>query len=74
MLPVVIGSDLLTFFHLCDQDPSMKSNGLRNPFDIPRHSLLDQLVRMRANFLQVSRDSPNLSQPNPGRRPAVSPC
>jgi integrator complex subunit 6 len=24
----------------------------RNPFDIPRHCLLDQVVRMRANFLQ----------------------
>ena len=43
-------------FMLGIKDPSMKSNGLRNPFDIPRHSLLDQLVRMRANFLQVSRD------------------
>ncbi|KAA0193037.1 hypothetical protein HAZT_HAZT004906 [Hyalella azteca] len=26
----------------------------RNPFDISRHSLLDQLARMRANFLQPS--------------------
>ncbi|KAF2356407.1 von Willebrand factor type A [Trinorchestia longiramus] len=26
----------------------------RNPFDIPRQSLLDQLARMRANFLQPS--------------------
>lgn len=25
---------------------------LRNPFDIPRRNLLDQVVRMRANFLQ----------------------
>jgi integrator complex subunit 6 len=24
----------------------------RNPFDIPRRCLLDQVVRMRANFLQ----------------------
>ena len=40
-------------FMLGIKDASMKSNGLRNPFDIPRHSLLDQLVRMRANFLQV---------------------
>ena len=52
-------------FMLGIKDPSMKSNGLRNPFDIPRHSLLDQLVRMRANFLQVSQDSSNLSQPIP---------
>ncbi|KAK7863354.1 hypothetical protein R5R35_004328 [Gryllus longicercus] len=26
----------------------------RNPYDIPRHCLLDQVVRMRANFLQPS--------------------
>ena len=26
----------------------------KNPFDIPRLGLLDQLARMRANFLQVS--------------------
>ena len=25
----------------------------RNPFDVPRVALLDQLARMRANFLQV---------------------
>ena len=47
-------------FMLGIKDPSMKSNGLRNPFDIPRHSLLDQLVRMRANFLQVSREDPQI--------------
>ena len=34
------------------RDPNMKVNRLRNPFDIPRHSLLDQLVRMRSNYLQ----------------------
>jgi len=28
-----------------------ESHPLRNPFDIPRASLLDQVVRMRANFL-----------------------
>lgn len=27
---------------------------LRNPFDISRRNLLDQVVRMRANFLQPS--------------------
>lgn len=26
----------------------------RNPFDIPRHQLLDQVLRMRANYLQTS--------------------
>ncbi|XP_049832476.1 integrator complex subunit 6-like [Schistocerca gregaria] len=26
----------------------------RNPFDVPRHCLLEQVVRMRANFLQSS--------------------
>ena len=33
------------------KDTAMKSNALRNPFDVPRHALLDQIVRMRANFL-----------------------
>jgi len=28
------------------------SRSYRNPFDIPRHCLLDQLARMRANFFQ----------------------
>lgn len=26
----------------------------RNPYDIPRHQLLDQILRMRANYLQAS--------------------
>lgn len=32
---------------------SSTGNRFRNPFDIPRKSLLDQIVRMRANYLQV---------------------
>lgn len=30
------------------------NNRFRNPFDIPRKGLLDQIVRMRANYLQPS--------------------
>ena len=30
------------------------NNRFRNPFDIPRNGLLDQIVRMRANYLQPS--------------------
>jgi len=33
---------------------SSGGNRFRNPFDIPRKSLLDQIVRMRANYLQPS--------------------
>jgi len=33
---------------------SSTGNRFRNPFDVPRKSLLDQIVRMRANYLQPS--------------------
>ncbi|GAB6024222.1 Integrator complex subunit 6 [Chamberlinius hualienensis] len=36
------------------QDKDMKTQSYRNPFDIPRITLLDQIARMRANFLQSS--------------------
>merc|ERR1712013_4159 len=32
-----------------------ETHPLRNPFDIPRHRLLDQLVRMRANLIGRGR-------------------
>ena len=62
-LPPVIPTDQLG--HLRDQVTEYPSFVLavregevspqmyRNPFDIPRSQLLDQLTRMRANFLQV---------------------
>jgi hypothetical protein len=42
----------------------------RNPFEIRREKLLDQLLRMRANFEQQLRDSaiPVLEGGRPGQR------
>ncbi|XP_022093387.1 integrator complex subunit 6-like isoform X2 [Acanthaster planci] len=36
------------------KDRSVRPRTYRNPFDIPRKELLDQLVRMRTNFLQLA--------------------
>ena len=36
------------------KDRSVRPRAYRNPFDIPRQELLDQLVRMRTNFLQLA--------------------
>ncbi|XP_074658084.1 integrator complex subunit 6-like [Tubulanus polymorphus] len=41
-------------FTLAITDPTIKPQVYRNPFDIPRHMLLDQIARMRANLLQPS--------------------
>lgn len=32
----------------------------RNPYDIPRNNLLDQIARMRTNYLQKSYSSTKL--------------
>lgn len=41
-------------FALALKEREMRAQNLRNPFDIPRSALLDQVARMRANFLQPS--------------------
>lgn len=41
-------------FALALKEREMRAQNLRNPFDIPRATLLDQVARMRANFLQPS--------------------
>lgn len=41
-------------FSLVLKEREMRPQNLRNPFDIQRNSLLDQVARMRANFLQPS--------------------
>ncbi|XP_057380778.1 integrator complex subunit 6-like [Daphnia carinata] len=41
-------------FALALKEREMRAQNLRNPFDIPRSTLLDQVARMRANFLQPS--------------------
>lgn len=40
-------------FILAVREGELSPQMYRNPFDIPRSCLLDQLTRMRANFLQV---------------------
>ncbi|XP_030837605.1 integrator complex subunit 6-A-like isoform X1 [Strongylocentrotus purpuratus] len=35
-------------------DRDIRPQTYRNPFDIPRKEILDQVVRMRANFLQIT--------------------
>jgi integrator complex subunit 6 len=37
-----------------------KSQSYRNPFDVPRRSLLDQLVRMRSNFTKPANTGRSL--------------
>ncbi|XP_022238341.1 integrator complex subunit 6-like [Limulus polyphemus] len=41
-------------FNLAVKDKEMKTESYRNPFDISRISLLDQITRMRGNFLQTT--------------------
>lgn len=41
-------------FTLALKEREIRPQNLRNPFDIPRNALLDQIARMRANFLQPS--------------------
>ena len=41
-------------FALALKEREVRPQNLRNPFDIPRSALLDQVARMRANFLQPS--------------------
>ena len=40
-------------FTITVREGEVQSQMYRNPFDIPRAQLIDQLTRMRANFLQV---------------------
>ncbi|GAB1600442.1 integrator complex subunit 6-like [Argonauta hians] len=47
-------------FTVAVQDPEIKPQYYRNPFDIPRKNLLDQISRMRTNFLQVSPSNSKL--------------
>lgn len=40
-------------FTIAVKDTEIQPQMYRNPFDIGRSQLIDQLARMRANFLQV---------------------
>ncbi|CAG5127720.1 unnamed protein product [Candidula unifasciata] len=47
-------------FTLAVEDPEIKPQFYRNPYDIPRKSLIDQISRMRNNFLRTSINSESL--------------
>ncbi|XP_076370772.1 integrator complex subunit 6-B-like isoform X1 [Tachypleus tridentatus] len=51
-----LASELNDFsgFALAVKDKEVKTESYRNPFDITRVSLLDQIARMRGNFLQTA--------------------
>ncbi|KAH3804920.1 hypothetical protein DPMN_133213 [Dreissena polymorpha] len=44
-------------FTIAVPDRDVKPQQFRNPYDIPRKNLLDQIARMRTNFLQTSYSS-----------------
>ncbi|XP_040578321.1 integrator complex subunit 6-A isoform X2 [Lepeophtheirus salmonis] len=41
----------------CKDSKTCHYNRYRNPFDVPRHDLLDQIVRMKSNFLQSTQNA-----------------
>lgn len=53
-LPVEANTKEFAGFQLAALNKALKPQGLRNPYDIPRSHLLDQLSRMRRNLLQAS--------------------
>ncbi|CAL8267490.1 unnamed protein product [Lota lota] len=52
-LPQELSSKEFQGFHLALLNKSLKPQSLRNPYDIPRSQLLDQLSRMRRNLLHA---------------------
>ncbi|KAJ3592536.1 hypothetical protein NHX12_007663 [Muraenolepis orangiensis] len=53
-MPQELSSKEFQGFHLALLNKSLKPQSLRNPYDIPRSQLLDQLSRMRRNLLHTS--------------------
>uniref|UniRef100_A0A3P8V124 Integrator complex subunit 6 n=1 Tax=Cynoglossus semilaevis TaxID=244447 RepID=A0A3P8V124_CYNSE len=53
-LPMELNSKEFQGFHLALLNKSLKPQSFRNPYDIPRSHLLDQLSRMRRNLLNTS--------------------
>ncbi|RXN29078.1 integrator complex subunit 6-like protein [Labeo rohita] len=53
-LPVEANTKEFAGFQLAALNKALKPQGLRNPYDIPRSHLLDQLSRMRRNLLHAS--------------------
>uniref|UniRef100_A0A8B9GXJ3 Integrator complex subunit 6 n=1 Tax=Astyanax mexicanus TaxID=7994 RepID=A0A8B9GXJ3_ASTMX len=53
-LPLESNPKEFSGFQLAVLNKALKPQGLRNPYDIPREHLLDQLSRMRRNLLNAS--------------------
>ncbi|XP_026073999.1 integrator complex subunit 6-like isoform X2 [Carassius auratus] len=53
-LPMETNTKEFAGFQLAALNKALKPQGLRNPYDIPRSHLLDQLSRMRRNLLHAS--------------------
>uniref|UniRef100_A0A8C1XS90 Integrator complex subunit 6 n=1 Tax=Cyprinus carpio TaxID=7962 RepID=A0A8C1XS90_CYPCA len=53
-LPMEANTKEFAGFQLAALNKALKPQGLRNPYDIPRSHLLDQLSRMRRNLLHAS--------------------
>uniref|UniRef100_A0A671SWB5 Integrator complex subunit 6-like n=1 Tax=Sinocyclocheilus anshuiensis TaxID=1608454 RepID=A0A671SWB5_9TELE len=53
-LPIEANTKEFVGFQLAALNKALKPQGLRNPYDIPRSHLLDQLSRMRRNLLHAS--------------------
>uniref|UniRef100_A0A1A8BQY8 Integrator complex subunit 6 n=1 Tax=Nothobranchius kadleci TaxID=1051664 RepID=A0A1A8BQY8_NOTKA len=53
-LPVELNPKEFQGFHLALLNKGLKPQSFRNPYDIPRSHLLDQLSRMRRNLLNTS--------------------
>ncbi|XP_053733749.1 integrator complex subunit 6 [Synchiropus splendidus] len=53
-MPLELNPKEFQGFHLAHLNKSLKPQSFRNPYDIPRSHLLDQLSRMRRNLLNTS--------------------
>ncbi|KAK7499193.1 hypothetical protein BaRGS_00009453 [Batillaria attramentaria] len=49
-------------FHIAVHDSTVRPQYYRNPYDIPRKNLLDQVTRMRKNLLQTSHTAQTLME------------
>ncbi|KAL8612218.1 hypothetical protein ACOMHN_028915 [Nucella lapillus] len=49
-------------FHIAVPDPAVRPQYYRNPYDIPRKNLLDQVTRMRQNVLEMSHTAQTLME------------
>ncbi|XP_030642056.1 integrator complex subunit 6 isoform X2 [Chanos chanos] len=54
VMPMELNPKEFSGFQLAVMNKNLKPQGLRNPYDIPRLHLLDQLTRMRRNLLNAS--------------------